>query len=184
VLTADRPPLPAGHYYHHELLGCTIVDEKRGSIGTLAEILLTGANDVYVVQTTTGREVLLPAIAGVVLHIDIDKRVIQSAFPMELSTMRHRCSAHTTGAIDPRSHSANDARINATGSAFNLVRESVGSAPCLVGSFRRRWATGRDPEELAAGLGQKRWPPGALREDVDLDLLWRRAEAGCEHPDI
>jgi 16S rRNA processing protein RimM len=81
VLAADRPPLPEGQYYHHELLGCTIEDEKRGSIGILAEILLTGANDVYVVQTPEGREVLLPAIAGVVLHIDVPNRIIRIRVP-------------------------------------------------------------------------------------------------------
>lgn len=81
VLAADRPPLPAGHYYHHQLLGCDVVDESRGSIGTLAEILVTGANDVYVVQTAAGRQVLLPAIDGVVLHIDIQKRAIQVRIP-------------------------------------------------------------------------------------------------------
>jgi 16S rRNA processing protein RimM len=81
VLAADRPPLPDGHYYHHELLGCSVVDEKRGSIGTLAEILVTGANDVYVVQTAMGREVLLPAIAGVVLHIDRHERAIRVRIP-------------------------------------------------------------------------------------------------------
>jgi 16S rRNA processing protein RimM len=81
VPAADRPLLPDGQYYHHELLGCLVVDEQRGSIGTLAEILLTGANDVYVVQTSAGREVLLPAIAGVVLQIDIHKRVLRVRIP-------------------------------------------------------------------------------------------------------
>jgi 16S rRNA processing protein RimM len=81
VLAADRPSLPAGQYYHHQLLGCSVEDEERGSIGTLAQILVTGANDVYVVQTAAGREVLLPAIAGVVLHIDVQKRAIQVRIP-------------------------------------------------------------------------------------------------------
>jgi 16S rRNA processing protein RimM len=81
VLAADRPPLPDGQYYHHELLGCSIVDEQRGLIGTLAEILLTGANDVYVIQTATGRELLLPSIASVVLQIDIRKRTIHVRIP-------------------------------------------------------------------------------------------------------
>jgi 16S rRNA processing protein RimM len=81
VLAADRPPLPDGQYYHHQLLGCTVVDEQGGSIGTLSEILVTGANDVYIIRTAMGRELLLPAIAGVVLHIDIHKRMIQVRVP-------------------------------------------------------------------------------------------------------
>lgn len=81
VLAADRPPLPKGQYYHHQLLGCTVEDETRGSLGILAEILVTGANDVYVVKTPGGREVLLPAIADVVLQIDVAKRIIRVRVP-------------------------------------------------------------------------------------------------------
>ena len=36
----------------------------------------TGANDVYVVETAEGREVLLPAIKECVLQVDMEKGVI------------------------------------------------------------------------------------------------------------
>ena len=37
----------------------------------------TGANDVYVVQMSDGKELLLPAIKECVLDIDIEGRVIK-----------------------------------------------------------------------------------------------------------
>jgi 16S rRNA processing protein RimM len=77
VTAADRPPLPKGQYYHHELIGFDVVDEKKTSIGKLTEILQTGANDVYVVTRTDGSEILLPVIPSVVLDIKADRRLIR-----------------------------------------------------------------------------------------------------------
>jgi len=81
VSTADRPPLPKGQYYHHELLGCRVVDERGEHLGVLTEILETGANDVYVVRPPHGREVLLPAIASVILDVQTDARVVRVHLP-------------------------------------------------------------------------------------------------------
>lgn len=76
VSTADRPPLPEGQYYHHELVGFDVVDEDEKRIGALAEIFQTGANDVYVVTQPDGGEVLLPVIPSVILEIQADRRRI------------------------------------------------------------------------------------------------------------
>ncbi len=77
VKTADRPRLPNGVYYHHELIGFKVVNEQNRPIGTLKEILQTGANDVYVVSQDKGGEVLLPAVASVVLSIEREIRQIR-----------------------------------------------------------------------------------------------------------
>jgi 16S rRNA processing protein RimM len=77
VTAADRPVLPDGQYYHHELIGFNVVDEKKESIGTLVEIMQTGANDVYVVRRADGREVLLPVIASVVIAVETGHRQIR-----------------------------------------------------------------------------------------------------------
>jgi 16S rRNA processing protein RimM len=76
VPKADRPPLPSGHYYYHELMGFSVVDEHNNAIGQLLEILQTGANDVYVITRPDGNEVLLPAIPSVILAIDAEHRQI------------------------------------------------------------------------------------------------------------
>lgn len=64
------PELPEGMYYHHELIGLVVEDETGDVIGKLIEILETGANDVYVVDTGNG-EILLPAVEDVILDVDL-----------------------------------------------------------------------------------------------------------------
>ncbi len=71
VRADDRPPLPEGEYYHHELIGLRVVDENGNVLGKLTEILETGANDVYLVRPDTGSDILLPAIEDVILAIDL-----------------------------------------------------------------------------------------------------------------
>lgn len=71
VRAEDRPPLPEGEYYHHQLLGLQVVDEDGNQLGRLKQILETGANDVYIVQPEQGKEILLPAIDSVLQTIDL-----------------------------------------------------------------------------------------------------------------
>ena len=74
VLTDDRPPLPDGEYYFHELTGLQVVTDKGENLGVLTNILETGANDVYIVHPPNeGKEILLPAIEPVILDIDLDQ---------------------------------------------------------------------------------------------------------------
>ncbi len=73
VRSDQLPPLPEGEYYHHQLLGLTVVDEEGHSLGNLAEILETGANDVYVVRSSEGKETLIPAIQEVILGVDLER---------------------------------------------------------------------------------------------------------------
>jgi len=65
------PPLPENEYYHYQLLGLDVSDEGGTLLGRLSEIIETGANDVYVVRGPAG-EVLLPAIDGVILAVDLE----------------------------------------------------------------------------------------------------------------
>ena len=74
VKASDLPRLPEGEFYHHQLLGLTVVNEQQVVLGALDSILETGANDVYVVKTPEGKELLLPAVEEVVLEVDIAKR--------------------------------------------------------------------------------------------------------------
>jgi len=69
VPTVDRPELPEGEYYHHQLIGLNVVTDDGRELGLLVDILETGANDVYVVRDRDGNEVLLPAIPPVILEV-------------------------------------------------------------------------------------------------------------------
>ena len=46
-------------------------------LGEVTEIMQTGANDVYVVTNEAGREILLPAIADVILEVDLASRTMK-----------------------------------------------------------------------------------------------------------
>ena len=77
VPIADRPALPEGEYYHHQLLGLQVIDESERPLGYLDQILETGANDVYLVRDRTGAEILIPAIEEVILDIDLERKLIR-----------------------------------------------------------------------------------------------------------
>jgi 16S rRNA processing protein RimM len=68
VAAEHAPALPAGTYYHWQILGLTVISDEGRVLGQIAEILSTGANDVYLVRGE--REVLLPATQEVVLQVD------------------------------------------------------------------------------------------------------------------
>lgn len=82
VKAQNLPDLPTGTFYQHEVLGMLVQDEAGKELGTVAEILVTGANDVYVVKAGPGEEVLLPAIKTVILAVDPETRTI-TARPQE-----------------------------------------------------------------------------------------------------
>lgn len=70
---ADQlPPLPEGQYYHHQLLGLKVCSDQGKFLGTLEQILETGANDVYLVRTPDEQELLLPAIDEVILSVNLE----------------------------------------------------------------------------------------------------------------
>lgn len=76
VKTTELPKLDEGEYYFHQLIGMAVVDEEGKPVGTLEEILETGANDVYLVRTPGGDEVLVPAVEAFILGVDIESRIM------------------------------------------------------------------------------------------------------------
>lgn len=69
-------PLAKDSYYLSDLLDCTVADETGHSYGVIAEIIQTGSNDVYVVRSTDGEELLIPALKSIVSRVDIEDRQV------------------------------------------------------------------------------------------------------------
>jgi 16S rRNA processing protein RimM len=66
----EAGPAPRGQFYWHQVIGLTVEDITSGqTLGTVRDILETGANDVYIVDSPSG-EILIPAIKSVVKRID------------------------------------------------------------------------------------------------------------------
>jgi 16S rRNA processing protein RimM len=71
---AKLPALPAGEYYCYQILGLLVVTEEGRELGTIVRIFTAGENDVYEVRPdggSRGAEILIPAIAEVVLAVDL-----------------------------------------------------------------------------------------------------------------
>lgn len=77
VPVKDRPALPEGEYYHHQIIGMQVVDEDGIALGAITEIIETGANDVYVVKNAAEREILLPAIKQVLLEVNLESNTMR-----------------------------------------------------------------------------------------------------------
>jgi len=81
VRQEDLPELEEGEFYWFEILGMAVETEQGRRIGTVKEIIPTGANDVYVVKGKRG-EILVPATEEVIRRIDRQRRVM-SVFRLE-----------------------------------------------------------------------------------------------------
>jgi 16S rRNA processing protein RimM len=82
VPTRDVPQPAEGEYFFHQLLDLVVVEDSGVELGTLTEVFETGANDVYVVTDSTGREILLPAIQDVIISIDLEhQRMVVHLIP-------------------------------------------------------------------------------------------------------
>ena len=77
VKAKDVPPLPEGKHYKYEMIDLNVVDDNGNTLGKLAEILETGANDVYIIRDEAGKEILLPAIPSVILNVDMEARLVK-----------------------------------------------------------------------------------------------------------
>ena len=56
-----------------DLIGLTVVTDEGETLGEMKDVLQTGANDVYIVKTSSGKEILLPAIKDCILKVDLEK---------------------------------------------------------------------------------------------------------------
>lgn len=64
-------PLNEDSYYIYQLIGLCVKDTHGTPVGKLTDVLQTGANDVYVVHSEAGTELLIPALKQVVKKIDL-----------------------------------------------------------------------------------------------------------------
>ncbi len=70
-------PLNEGEFYVADMVGADIITDEGNHFGTLKDVLKTGANDVYVIETDEGKEVLFPSIPECILEKDLEKKEIK-----------------------------------------------------------------------------------------------------------
>ncbi len=69
-------PLEAGEFYLYQLIGLKVQTADGQPLGTLTEVLETGANDVYIVDSPQYGEILIPVTPETIVKTDIDAGVL------------------------------------------------------------------------------------------------------------
>ncbi len=72
----DAVELGEHENYVADLIDLKVVTDEGEELGYLVEVMETGANDVYVVETEDGRELLIPAIRDCILDVDLEEEVM------------------------------------------------------------------------------------------------------------
>jgi len=70
----DAVDLEEGEFFICDLIDCVAVLENGETLGTLVEVIQTGANDVFVIKKEDGKEVLLPYIDDCIREININEK--------------------------------------------------------------------------------------------------------------
>jgi len=68
--------LEDGEYYIADIIGMKVITENGETLGTVKDVLETGANDVYVVERPGGKDLMIPAIKQCILDTDIENEVM------------------------------------------------------------------------------------------------------------
>lgn len=76
VTRENAVKLRKNEYFIADLIGLAVVDEQENVLGTLTDVLATGANDVYIV-TKDGKELLIPAIRQCILDVNLETGVMK-----------------------------------------------------------------------------------------------------------
>ena len=74
---ADAMPLEEGRWYIPDLIGMKVLEDDGSVLGTLTDVLQTGANDVYEVRTEDGENVLIPAIRDCILDVSPEEGIMK-----------------------------------------------------------------------------------------------------------
>ncbi len=81
VKKTSLPDLEPDTYYWSDIAGMSVISADGHHVGTVASLIETGSNDVYVIQTQDAGEILIPAIASVVLEIDLNRKIMRVDIP-------------------------------------------------------------------------------------------------------
>lgn len=76
VTRENAVKLEKDEYFIADIVGSEVADEEGEVLGTLKDVMRTGANDVYVVENKEGKELLFPAIKQCVLNVDVENKKI------------------------------------------------------------------------------------------------------------
>jgi 16S rRNA processing protein RimM len=74
VPESELPELEEGEFYRFQLVGLEVFDTAGAKLGEVAEVIETGATDVYRVTAPEVPDLLLAATPDVIIKIDLTKK--------------------------------------------------------------------------------------------------------------
>jgi 16S rRNA processing protein RimM len=82
VPESSSPELPDGSWWDHRIVGCTLETDTGRVLGTVRDVIHTGANDVWSAVDDEGVETLVPVLKDVILSVDMDaQRIVVREIP-------------------------------------------------------------------------------------------------------
>jgi len=77
----ELPSLPEDAFFVKDLVGCKVIDDGKGMLGTLIDVFFTGSNDVYDVAREGKKNLLIPALKSVVQKVDLNEKTVLVKLP-------------------------------------------------------------------------------------------------------
>ena len=74
VRREDAVELEEDEYFIADMIGLKVWTDDEKEFGTLKDVIETGANDVYIIQSNEHGEVLIPAIKECILDVNIEEQ--------------------------------------------------------------------------------------------------------------
>lgn len=77
LITREQAGTPGpDENYIVDLIGLKVVTDEGVEFGTMKDVILTGANDVYVIADPNGKEYLFPAIKQCILDVNLETQTM------------------------------------------------------------------------------------------------------------
>jgi 16S rRNA processing protein RimM len=68
--------LPDNHFFIHDLIGSRVLKDDK-ELGIIKDVLQYPANDVYVIEDGSGKEILLPAVLKIIESFDSNNKILK-----------------------------------------------------------------------------------------------------------
>ena len=79
ITEADLKELPEDTFYVRDLIGMKVTDEgEYGYLGTVKDVVQNVAQDIYVIETPEGKELLIPAVKDFIKEVSRESRTVRT----------------------------------------------------------------------------------------------------------
>lgn len=76
IARSNSKKLPKDTYFIADILGLTVYTDENILLGKVEDIYNSGANDIYVIKSEDGKQILLPGTKEVIKQIDLEQERI------------------------------------------------------------------------------------------------------------